>query len=78
MSGSNPAPSGSRSDIPINEAWQRLAESGAAGRYGGRAPDGRHEVLLTRPGTGQLLATGRGDSVAQAICAAVSAAQTRA
>jgi hypothetical protein len=55
----------------IIDAWQQLAQTGAASRYGGRAPDGRHEILLLQPQTGQLLASGRGETVALAICAAV-------
>jgi len=74
----HPRPHRHPRETPINEAWRRLAASGAASRYGGRAPDGRHEVLLTQPVSGRLLATGRGDSVAQAICAALAAVRADA
>lgn len=65
---------GRESVVTIGEAWSRLSRLGAASRYSGRCPDGRIEVLLSQPVTGQLLAAGRGETLAQAICAAVTAA----
>lgn len=66
---------GNEPAVTIAEAWSRLSRLGAASRYSGRSPDGRVEVLLSQPVTGQLLAAGRGETLAEAICVAVAAVQ---
>lgn len=59
-------------------AWRVLSRTGAACRYIGVSPDGQQEMLLLDPRSGGLLASGRGPSIADAICqAALSSRQTR-
>jgi hypothetical protein len=59
----------------IAAAWSVLARLGAACRYGGKSQDGRHEYLIVHPGDGRLLASGKGSSTPEALCAAALAAQ---
>ena len=59
----------------ISLAWKILARLGYPGRYSGRSQDGLHEFLIMNPVTGSLLATGKGNSVEDAICEASIAAR---
>ncbi|PLX81209.1 MAG: hypothetical protein C0616_05395 [Desulfuromonas sp.] len=59
----------------ISFAWKILARLGYPGRYSGRTQDGLHEFLIVDPATGNLLATGKGNSVEDAICEASIAAR---
>jgi len=58
-------------------AWTLLARLGAVGRFVGRAQDGQYEYLIATPGGGEMLASGRGESIPAAICAAVLVARNR-
>jgi len=57
-------------------AWALLARLGTPARYAGRAQDGQHEYLIAAPG-GEMLASGKGETIPVAICAAVLAARRR-
>lgn len=59
----------------ISLAWKILARLGYPGRYSGRTQDGLHEFLIVDPATGNLLASGKGNSVEDAICEASIAAR---
>lgn len=60
----------------ISSAWRIMSRLGYPGRYGGRTQDGLHEYLIVNPRTGSLMTTGKGISVAAAMCEASIAART--
>ncbi len=55
-------------------AWKVLARLGVPYRYAGKAPDGCLEYLVLDSREGQVRASGRGSTQAQAMCAAALAA----
>lgn len=59
-------------------AWRVLARLGAPGRFVGRTQDGQYEYLIVDAESGLMLASGKGESVPAAICAAALAARRRA
>jgi hypothetical protein len=59
-------------------AWSVLARLGAPGRFVGRTQDGQYEYLIVDPNSGLMLASGKGETVSAAICAAALAARGRA
>lgn len=58
----------------ITAAWEVLCRLGEACRYCGRSPDGCHEYLIIHPADGRLLASGKGATIPEALCAAALAA----
>ncbi|MHB1399379.1 MAG: hypothetical protein ACYDAI_14960 [Trichloromonadaceae bacterium] len=58
----------------IIAAWEVLCRLGEACRYGGKSQDGYHEYLIVHPADGRLLASGKGASTPEALCAAALAA----
>ncbi len=58
----------------IIAAWEVLCRLGEACRYGGKSQDGCHEYLIVHPADGRLLASGKGASTPEALCAAALAA----
>lgn len=58
----------------ITAAWEVLCRLGEACRYCGRSQDGCHEYLISHPADGRLLASGRGATIPEALCAAALAA----
>ncbi len=57
------------------DAWRVLARVGAPFRFSGKAGDGMFEYLVLHPKTGEVIATGRGESSSVAMCEAALAAQ---
>jgi len=64
---------GQLKDRDCNDAWQVLSRLGAPYRFAGKSFDGRYEYLILHPKTGDVIATGRGESTAQAMCEAALA-----
>lgn len=58
----------------ITAAWEVLCRLGEACRYCGRSQDGCHEYLIIHPADGRLLASGKGATIPEALCAAALAA----
>jgi|GEM_PF-1991794 hypothetical protein len=58
-------------------AWRVLARLGAPGRFVGRTQDGQYEYLIVDAESGLMLASGKGESVSAAICAAALASRRR-
>jgi hypothetical protein len=70
----------SQGDGHLNEqdctaAWQVLSRLGAPYRYAGRSFDGLFEYLILHPKTGAVIATGKAESTALAMCEAALAGQ---
>ena len=61
--------------IEICAAWLVMSRLGFPGRYGGQAQDGLHEYQIVNPQTGSLLTSGKGPSLAVAMCEAALAAR---
>jgi hypothetical protein len=61
----------------IISAWRVLARLGAPGRFVGRAQGGQYEYLIVASRNGRMLASGRGETIPSAICAAALAARSR-
>jgi len=61
----------------ITAAWRVLARLGAPGRFVGRTQDGQYEYLIADARDGRMLASGKGESMPAAICAAALAARLR-
>lgn len=59
-----------QANIDIILAWRVLSRLGFPARYGGRSLDGLHEYIIVDPATSGILATGRGETLAIAICQA--------
>lgn len=59
----------------IIAAWEVMCRLGEACRYGGKSLDGCHEYLIIHPADGRLLASGKGASTPEALCAAALAAR---
>ena len=57
-------------------AWRVVSRLGYPGRFGGLSQDGQCEYLIVNPQTGGLLASGKGLSVTEAMCAAALAARS--
>lgn len=62
-------------ELGFNDAWQVLSRLGAPYRFVGKAFDGRFEYLVFHPKTGDVVASGRGESTPQAMCEAALAAR---
>jgi hypothetical protein len=60
----------------ISSAWSILSRLGCPGRYGGRTQDGLYEYVIVNPKTGALLTSGRGATLAMAMCKAALSAST--
>lgn len=58
----------------ITAAWEVLCRLGEACRYCGKSQDGCHEFLIIHPADGRLLASGKGATTPEALCAAALAA----
>ncbi len=58
-------------------AWKVLARLGAPYRFGGRSLNGQIEYLVLHPASGEVLASGRGLTSAQAMCQAALSARDR-
>lgn len=56
-------------------AWSVLARLGAPGRFLGRTQDGQYEYLIVDAASGLMLASGKGETMPAAICAAALAAR---
>lgn len=56
-------------------AWSVLSRLGAPYRFGGRTPDGRLEYLVLNLAGGEVVASGRGTTPAEAMCRAALAAR---
>lgn len=56
-----------------HDAWQVLSRLGAPYRFAGQSSDGQFEFLILHPETGNVVATGFGDSEPQAMCEAALA-----
>lgn len=50
-----------------SDAWQVLSRLGAPYRFAGKSCDGLYEYLILHPDTGDVVATGRGDSTPRAM-----------
>ena len=66
---------GHLNNLSCSDAWRVLARLGAPYRYAGRARDGRLEYLILHPKTGEVIATGRGETTSEAMCEAALAAK---
>jgi len=66
---------GHLNNLNCSDAWRVLARLGAPYRYAGKARDGRLEYLILHPQTGDVIATGRGESTSEAMCEAALAAK---
>lgn len=64
---------GCLNDQDCQDAWQVLSRLGAPYRFAGKASDGRFEFLILHPETGDVVATGYGDTEPQAMCEAALA-----
>jgi hypothetical protein len=60
----------------ISSAWSILSRLGCPGRYCGRTQDGLYEYVIVNPETGSLLTSGKGITLAMAMCDAALAAST--
>ncbi|PLX96742.1 MAG: hypothetical protein C0622_14170 [Desulfuromonas sp.] len=69
------AEDGHLNNLSCSDAWRVLARLGAPYRYAGKAQDGRSEYLVLDPKTGNVIATGRGESTSEAMCEAALAAK---
>ena len=59
----------------ISSAWSVLSRLGCPGRYGGRTQDGLYEYVIVNPKTGSLMTSGKGVTLAVAMCKAALAAR---
>jgi hypothetical protein len=66
---------GSLEEQGYGAAWRVLARIGVPYRFSGKSCDGMFEYLVLHPRTGEVIATGRGDSSSVAMCEAALAAQ---
>ena len=66
---------GQLNEQTCSDAWQVLSRLGAPYRFAGKSFDGRFEYLVLHPKTGDVIATGRGDSSPKAMLEAALAAQ---
>lgn len=57
----------------ISVAWRDLAALGLPYRYGGRTPEGLYEFVIVDPGSGAMVTSGKGATLAQAMAAAAGA-----
>lgn len=62
--------------LDISSAWSVLSRLGCPGRYGGRTQNGLYEYVIVNPKTGSLLTSGRGVTLAAAMCKAALAAKS--
>ena len=58
-----------------HDAWQVLSRLGAPYRFSGMSSDGLFEFLILHPETGEVVATGHGDTEPRAMCEAALAGQ---
>jgi len=73
-------PQTERSDpaADIEAAWKVMARLGSPCRYAGCGSDGLLECLVSEPGSGVVMAVGRGDTLPAAICRAAVLAKKSA
>jgi len=64
-------------EVDFNGAWSVLARLGVPYRFGGRTIDGQVEYLVLNPASGEVVASGRGATSAQAMCRAALTARAR-
>ena len=65
---------GQLNQLDCSDAWQVLSRLGAPYRFAGHSRDGLLEYLVLDPKTGEVIATGRGESTPLAMFEAAIAA----
>lgn len=60
----------------ISSAWSVLSRVGYPGRYVGRTQNGLYEYIIINPETESVLPSGRGHTLAMAICKAALSARS--
>lgn len=60
----------------ISSAWSILSRVGSPGRYVGRTQNGLYEYVIVNADSETLLPSGRGRTLAMAICKAALAVRT--
>ncbi len=62
-------------ETDISSAWRILSRIGCPGRYVGKTQNGLYEYVIVNPETGTMLPSGKGLTLATAICKAALAAK---
>lgn len=57
-------------EIDISVAWSTLSHLGYPARYGGKAQNGSYEYVIVDPQSGNLLASGQGETLEKSMCEA--------